>query len=167
VLLEVPAGYGGCGAWIDHRHHPQLARLLERCREDMALHRGAAPSQLVASVIPPGPRGAPRRDRFRAGLFDGEGEMSAVVQVVRNHPASGAWWLGAVLVRPDLRGCGIGGSVIEALEEWVRAEGGGAIHLELQRRNAGALAFARRTGFVEHRDGQGGAATARLVRSLG
>ena len=149
LILDVPAAYGGRGAWIDRKSWPQLRRLLERCREDLALFHGTTPrkrpTRLMAGT---GPFVEGRRGCFMAGLFDSDGELCAVVDVTRSEPDGHEWWLGFILVRPDLRGRGIGGGVVEALEHWVRAEGGRAIFVALQRRNRPALHFARRSGFV-------------------
>ena len=149
LLLDVPAAYGGRGAWLDRRSWPQLQLLLERCREDLALYHGTTPgkaaARLLARIDPPG---GGRRRCFLAGLFDWNGELCAVVDVTRREPDDGDWWLGLILVRPDLRGRGIGADVVQALEQWVRAEGGRAIFVAVQRRNLPALHFARRTGFV-------------------
>ena len=150
ALLDVPAAYGGRGAWIDRSSAPQLRRLLERCRDDMALYRAAPPKDAVPLPDELGRAGAEGKRFFFAGLFDSYGELCAVVDVVRPEPQDGRWWIGLFLVRPDLRGRGIGGAVVEAIEDWARAEGGRAIFLAVQCRNAAALQFARRTGFVHH-----------------
>lgn len=149
ALLDVPAAYGGRGAWIDRRSWPQLQRFLDRCREDVALHHPTqddAAARLLAALDHAG-QGI---RSFLAGLFDSDGELCACVDVVRSEPDDGSWWIGLIVVRPDLRGRGIGAALVEAIEGWVRAEGGRSIFLALQRRNAPALHFARRTGFVPH-----------------
>jgi GNAT superfamily N-acetyltransferase len=152
ALLEVPAAYGGRGAWMERRYWPQLRRFLERCREDLALYRGKARVSVGAARLGGALAGVGegRKRCFLAGLFDSAGELCAVVDVTRREPGVGEWWIGLILVRPDLRGRGIGAAVVDAVEEWVRAEGGRAIFLAVQRRNAAALCFARRTGFVPH-----------------
>jgi GNAT superfamily N-acetyltransferase len=163
LLLDVPAAYGGRGAWMDGRSSPQLRRLLERCREDLALFHGTTPRKCIDQVLEGVRLPAARRRRcFMAGLFDSAGELCAVVDVARSEPG-GEWWLGVILVRPDLRGRGIGAGVLEALEHWVRAEGGRAIHVALQRRNRPALHFARRSGFVVNGEAAGAAGEVYLL----
>lgn len=172
ALLEVPVSYGGRGAWIDRRSWPQLHRLLEHCRDDLALYGGTTPARgatrplAMADPVVGDAAVAERRRRFLAGLFDAEGELCAAVEVRRREPDDGEWWLGLILVRPDLRGRGIGSSVVEALEAWVRAEGGRAIFVAVQRRNAAALHFARRTGFVFHADAASAGRVELLVRRV-
>jgi GNAT superfamily N-acetyltransferase len=153
---------------MDLRSRPQLERLLEHCREDLALFHGMAPRKGAGKRLEGVRESVPGRRRcFMAGLFDAAGELCAAVEVARGEPDGGEWWLGLFLVRPDLRGRGIGGGVVEALESWVRAEGGRAICVALQRRNRGALHFARRAGFVLQGEAVGGAGKVYLfVRKL-
>jgi GNAT superfamily N-acetyltransferase len=149
ILLDMPAAGDMPRTWMDRRAWPQLRRLLERCREDLALMQATTPTngarRLVAtpSPFPPG-----RGRCCLAGVIDSSGELSALADVTRSEPSRGEWWLGLILVRPDVRGRGIGASTVEALETWARAEGGRAIFSAVQRRNVPALHFARRTGFV-------------------
>jgi ribosomal protein S18 acetylase RimI-like enzyme len=59
----------------------------------------------------------------------------------------GDWYVGQLLFGPSSRGCHLGERVYRRLEEWVRAEGGKAIHLIVQEENPRAIEFWRRMGF--------------------
>jgi acetyltransferase len=58
----------------------------------------------------------------------------------------------AVVVRSDLHGRGIGGTLMQTLIDYARAEGIGCLHGEALRRNTGMLMLCRRLGFQESLD---------------
>ena len=151
ALLDIPAGYGGRGAWLGVDDAPALAGLLAPCRPELALSlcdRAAWEAKRLLSDGAPSVRDVDARDRFAAGLFDAEGDMNAYIEVSRGYPDRRAFTISALVVRPELRGCGIAGMLVEAVERWARAEGARALHLQLAPRNAGAVAFALRSGFT-------------------
>ncbi len=67
--------------------------------------------------------------------------------MIRDFPKAGEWYLGLLLFEPTLRGRKLGDRVYHRLEEWVRAQGGSAIHLIVEEVNPGALRFWERMGF--------------------
>jgi GNAT superfamily N-acetyltransferase len=175
ALLEVPAGYGGRGRWLVDSDAPALQTLLDRCRHEVALATGAARGADAARLLRmggPATAGAAPEDRFVAGIFSDEGELNAFVDVVRDHPAPGVFSISSLVVRPELRGCGVAAQVLEAVEAWARAEGATAVHLHVSRRNAGAMAFALRAGFADAGDAparpgfEGIARLAQMARSV-
>jgi GNAT superfamily N-acetyltransferase len=156
AVLEVPAGYGGRGEWLLLEDAPRLARLLEACRHEVKLTLGGLPRPGDATRMllegPPGSPGAPPANRFIAGLSNADGDLTALLDVVRDYPSRGIWCIAALIVRPDLRGCGIAAELVERLERWAHAEGGRALHFPLSRLDTGSIHFARRCGFVDHGD---------------
>src|SRR5689334_18489894 len=72
ALLDVPAAYGGRGAWMDGSSAPQLRRFLERCREDLALYWAAPADGAVGLLEALGRAGAGGKRFFLAGLFDSD-----------------------------------------------------------------------------------------------
>ena len=157
ALLDVPAAYGGWGAFLGQTARPEVGRFLLRCREDLALHgAGGDPEVHFAGILDSLPlrRGLGER-RLLAGLFDADGELLAMIDAVRGAPDDGTWVLAGLLVRPDVRGRGIAAALLEALEGWVRAQGDRVIHFPVQRRNRQALQFARRSGFTPRAEASG------------
>jgi GNAT superfamily N-acetyltransferase len=168
ALLEVPAAYGGWGAFLGERAHCEVRRFLLHCREDLALHgAGSDPEEEVADLLRSLPREGLGERRILVGLFGADGELLALLDAARAGHDEGGWRLAGVLVRPDVRGRGIGAGLVEALEEWVRGLGGRAIHLAVQRRNRQALHFARRSGFSPSLAPPGEAFLEHLARDLG
>ena len=156
-LLDVPAAYGGWGAFLDQTDRAEVYRLLQRCREDLALH-GAGdghPEVAFDRLLRSLPRHGLGERRLLAGLFGADGELLAVIDAVRGAPAESTWILAGLLVRPDVRGRGIAAALLEALEGWVRAQGARVIHFPVQRRNRQALQFARRSGFTPRAEASG------------
>jgi len=147
ALLEVPAAYGGWGAFLDVSAQGEIRRFLRHCREDLALHgAGCDAEEEVADLVRSLPPEGLGERRILVGLFDADGELLALLDAVTGGQAEGTWLLSRVLVRPDVRGRGIGSGLVEALESWIRAQGGRALHLAVPRRNRQAIDFARRSG---------------------
>jgi GNAT superfamily N-acetyltransferase len=142
-LLDAPAVRGGRGARLEPGAAPALQRFLVSCGEDVALF--APGVREVATLLA---RAAADRNRHLIGLYDARGEIAAVVDVIRDRLGDGEWTLEAIMVRPDLRGAGVAAALLERVEAWARAAGASALHLSLQRRNAQARFFARRSGFA-------------------
>ena len=155
ALLDVPAGYDGWGEWLGPDAAPALADLLAECQHEVVLSLGRPSAWEAAPVLEegaPGAGGAEPADRFAAGLFGFDGQLNAFVQVVRAHPSPDAFTIAALVVRPELRGCGVAAQLVEAVEAWARADGARALRLHIPRRNPGAVAFALRSGFEERGD---------------
>jgi ribosomal protein S18 acetylase RimI-like enzyme len=62
---------------------------------------------------------------------------------------NGNVWLARLWVDPEVRGCGVGLRLIEAVMEWARERGAAAVELSVTTNNRAAAAFYARAGFVE------------------
>lgn len=139
----------GCfGVRLDETRREELQAFYEECRDYFELVTGAPPgpdeaSELLSSV----PRGKGQEDKFVIGLFDAPGHMVGVLDVIRDYPAPGDWYLGLLVFGASWRGRRLGERVYRRLEEWVRACGGQAIHLIVQEQSPDALRFWKRMGF--------------------
>src|SRR6266511_1225312 len=131
----------GCfGVRLDERREHELQAFYEGCRDYFELVTGQPPSPSeAADLIAAVPRGKTRDDKFVIGLFDAPGHLVGVLDVIRDFPKAGEWYLGLLLFEPTLRGKKLGDRVYHRLEEWVRAQGGIAIHLIVEEVNLGAL----------------------------
>jgi len=139
----------GCfGVRLDERREHELQAFYEGCRDYFELVTGQPPSPSeAADLIAAVPRGKTRDDKFVIGLFDAPGHLVGVLDVIRDFPKAGEWYLGLLLFEPTLRGKKLGDRVYHRLEEWVRAQGGIAIHIIVEEVNPGALRFWQRMGF--------------------
>jgi GNAT superfamily N-acetyltransferase len=139
----------GCfGVRLDEGREAELQAFYERCRDYFELVTGQPPSptearELLAAV----PRGTSRDDKFAIGLFDAPGHLVGILDVIRDFPRPREWYLGLLLFEPTLRGQKLGDRVYHRLEDWVRAQGGTALHLIVEEVNPRALSFWQRMGF--------------------
>jgi ribosomal protein S18 acetylase RimI-like enzyme len=139
----------GCfGVRLDEARVPELQALHDECRDYLELVTGEPPGPTEAEdLLRELPPGKGPEDKFVIGLFDAPGHLLGVLDVIRGYPRAGEWFLGLLLFGPSSRGRGLGERVYRRLEEWVRAEGGTAIHLIVQEQNPRALDFWKRMGF--------------------
>ncbi len=139
----------GCfGVRLDEGRRDELQAFYESCRDYVELITGTAPGPREADeLLTELPRGKRPEDKFVVGLFDAPGHLVGVLDVIRDYPAEDEWYVGLLLFGPSSRGRGLGERVYRRLEEWVRAQGGRAIHLIVQEQNPGALRFWKRMGF--------------------
>ena len=82
--------------------------------------------------------------------LDGKG-LVAMVEALRDYPACKIWYLGLMLVEPDLRSTGLGAAVYAAFELLVRAHEGAEIRLCVFDEGARARKFWERQGFTLRR----------------
>ena len=141
----------GCfGVRFDEGRQDELQQFYEQCRDYFELETGQPPGPKEAGdLLRSLPRGKSHADKFVIGFFDAPGHMVGVLDVIRDYPVAGNWYVGQLLFGASSRGRHLGERVCRRLEDWVRAEGGKAIHLIVQEQNPGALRFWKRMGFQE------------------
>jgi GNAT superfamily N-acetyltransferase len=94
--------------------------------------------------------GAVRRGRAHVAVAETRGEvvgMATVQIVVSTAEGARSGWIEDVVVREDLRGAGIGTSLMADIADWARANGLARLQLLTDRRNRLALAFYDRLAF--------------------
>lgn len=139
----------GCfGVRLDESRREELQAFYEGCADYFELVTGQPPGPDEAqSLLTALPRGKGPEDKFVIGLFDAPGHLIGVLDVIRDYPKPGEWYLGLLMFGPTWRGRKLGERVYRRLEEWVRALGGTALHLIVQEQSPGALRFWQRMGF--------------------
>ncbi len=139
----------GCfGVRLDPSRADEVQAFYAECRDYVELVTGAPPgpdeARELLTALPPGKTS---EDKFAIGFFDAPGHLVGLLDVIRDYPQAREWYLGLLLFGPSSRGKRLGERVVRRLEEWVRAEGGTAIHLIVTEENPGAIRFWRRMGF--------------------
>ncbi|MET7967878.1 GNAT family N-acetyltransferase [Micromonospora sp. NPDC005305] len=88
-------------------------------------------------------------DRIRFAHLHADGRLLAVG---RGTVTGEGRWLGLTLIEvlPEARRRGFAGAVIQALADWGRAEGATHAFLQVEQRNAPAVALYQRLGFTTH-----------------
>ncbi len=140
----------GCfGVRLDEGRRAELQAFYEGCRDYFELVTGQPPGPDEAGdLLRALPRGKAQEDKFVIGLFDAPAHLVGVLDVIRDFPAPREWYLGLLLFEPRLRGNRLGDRVYHRLEDWIRAQGGTAVHLVVDEVNPGALRFWQRMGFA-------------------
>lgn len=77
------------------------------------------------------------------------GELVAALDLIRDAPGPGAWWVGNLMVDPAQRRRGLGERTYQACERWMISQGARSVDLCVQEQNPGALRFWSRMGFAE------------------
>jgi GNAT superfamily N-acetyltransferase len=80
-------------------------------------------------------------------LIDPDGEIVAMLEGSRHYPDDSTWWIGLLLLAPEIRGRGIGRRLVSALSELTRAEDGTALMLGVVADNETAYQFWLALGF--------------------
>lgn len=118
-----------------------------RCADFVRLVEGRDPAEGDGlALLHDRPERVPLADKIVFGIY-ANGDMKGAIELLRNYPTNGIWYLGTLLIDPERRGSGTGASVYAALTKWVAGNGGSAIRLIVQRENPSALRFWLRQGF--------------------
>lgn len=128
-----------------------IQQLCERCDDYFDLITGLPPGSAEAqSLFVALPEGSDYADKALLGVFTAPGEqLIGVVDIVRDAPEPGEWWLGALLLDPAHRNRGLGARLAQALEGWMEALGAMSARVSVLEQNTRALAFWQRLGYVE------------------
>lgn len=135
---------------------PALQALHERCHVFLELVYGQSPQpDAAAHLLEELPEGKGLEDKFLFGLYPPTGEaMAGVLEVIRDFPERGEWFIGFLMLDPAHRDAGVGSRLIEALEAWVRGQRATGLRLIVQEQNPGALRFWQRRGYAVTGTGQ-------------
>lgn len=126
----------------------RLQRFLERCSDYYVSHEGwSTPSDAAEHELSGVPPGSDSADLHVFAMTDAAGDLVGVVQLLRDYPTGGTWWIGLLLVGPSLRGRGIGSRLLQYSFEFVRSRGGRHVRLAVSSNNAAAYEFWRAAGF--------------------
>jgi GNAT superfamily N-acetyltransferase len=97
----------------------------------------------------------PWRRRWWLGLYDEQGALGGVVDLVSDLCAPGVWHLGLFLLATRRQGSGAAQAIYDALEAWVAAQGAAWLRLGVVAGNTRAERFWARQGLVETRVREG------------
>jgi ribosomal protein S18 acetylase RimI-like enzyme len=95
------------------------------------------------------PPGKTPDDKLFLGLQQQDGSLAGVVDLVKDYPTPGTWYLGLLLLHPALRGQGHGEALHTQLLAWLKDQGGHAVRLGVLEQNAGGNRFWERLGYIE------------------
>jgi GNAT superfamily N-acetyltransferase len=133
---------------------PELQALYERCTDYHMAHEGtptrANAGEEELTSLPPG-RSA--EDKFPFGIYSPDADLAGYLELFRNYPAEGEWWIGLLMLDPQLRRRGLGSDIFRSASEWAAENGARAIQLAVLQQDAAARRFWQRQGFelLRHR----------------
>ena len=125
-----------------------LQRLYDKCADYTWIVEGEPVSPTAAQedmqAVPPG---RSLSDKFLFGLIDSRSEIAGMLEGMRHYPDQGVWWIGLLLLAPEVRNQGIGRQLLSGFFEYVRSQGGNAVMLGVVEDNTQAYRFWQHTGF--------------------
>lgn len=127
---------------------PRLQSLLEATGDYFDLATGLPPGPAEAETLLAAlPDGKSLDDKLVIGITENGADLIGVLDMIRNYPDIGTWYLGLFLLRPERRGQGIGTAIVRQLTDWVSSQGARTIRLGVKDQNPRALYFWRSVGF--------------------
>lgn len=126
----------------------EIQDLYVRCTAFVELVEGRPPtSDEGRDLLHAKPPEVSDEDKLVFGLFE-DGRMIGALDLLRDYPDPGTWYLGLLMLSPSTRNRGLGAQAYSATCKWVAANGGQAVRLVVQAHNDAALRFWERQGFV-------------------
>lgn len=125
-----------------------LQRLYDQCTDFALVVEGEPFSPTAAQAeFRSIPDGKSLGDKLMFGLINPQGEIVGLLEAVQNYPDETTWWLGLLMLAPELRGQGVGREVLRGFSEYVRMRGGKAMMLGVVEDNRRAYRFWQKMGF--------------------
>jgi GNAT superfamily N-acetyltransferase len=127
---------------------PVLQRLFDRCPDYAELVEGKDVSPTAAQelfqALPPG---GSFFDKRIIGMFGREGEIIGVLEAARNYPEENIWWIGLLLLAPDVRNQGVGRKTVKEVVGQAESQGVRSVMLGVVEDNRLAFRFWSNNGF--------------------
>jgi len=126
--------------------------LLTHCEDYHQLVYGRPATEDEARRFPSErPPGLTPEQAHLLALRDTNGRMVGMLEGLKDYPSPGEWYLGLMLLAPEVRGQGRGEAVLQAYVSQVRAEGGRLLRLAAVEQNEAGRRFWARMGFQEEK----------------
>lgn len=127
---------------------PQVQSLYERCNDYHLAHEGistrASAGEEELTTLPPG---RSMDDKFSFGIYAPGPELIGYLELFRNYPADGEWWIGLLMLDPKMRRRGLGSQIFRAASVWAAGNAAQAIQLGVLESDPAATSFWYRQGF--------------------
>jgi GNAT superfamily N-acetyltransferase len=125
-----------------------LQDLLERCADYNLLVSGEplrpSAAQNLLTEFPPG---RSSDDKVVYGISATDGSLVGVLDVMRDYPQDGCWWVGLLLLDPSRRSQGLGQQIYQSFERWAAQFSVKYIFLGVVDENEKAYRFWQQMGF--------------------
>lgn len=130
---------------------PALQELCLACRDFQVLTTGREPGPADGEdLFMDCPPGKSPGDKEIFGLMSW-GKAVGVIELLRDYPAQGTWFIGLMLVHPCWRGKGLGRDALAWLEQYLAEQKVGSLSLAVLAENPLGLRFWEHNGFQQIR----------------
>jgi ribosomal protein S18 acetylase RimI-like enzyme len=127
--------------------------LAQRCADYTLMLTGEPPShEGSADFFAAIANGKTPEDMLKLGVFDPSGTLVGLLDIARDHPAPGAWYIGLLLLDPAARGQGVGAAVLRGVREEAARSGATHLMLSVVPENERAVNFWMSQGFAVTRE---------------
>lgn len=124
--------------------------LCERCSDFSELIEGRPPEKDAGhSILFDLPPNKELKDKYVYGVYSENGDLVAVIDMVKDYKVTGEWIIGLMMIDPNERGNGLGRRLHELLKAWVLSEQGSKLRIGVVEENRRAYKFWREMGYVE------------------
>jgi GNAT superfamily N-acetyltransferase len=133
---------------------PALQRVLEASADyyDLVLGVPPGPAEAVAVALAGPEAGADPAGKLLYGIWTPDGEdLVGVLDAFRDYPEPGVWYVGLLLLLPNVRSTGIGRKIVEALFAAAQPLGAREFQINVVEQNVAAQRFWKSLGFSETR----------------
>lgn len=127
----------------------RLQLLLDRCSDYYELHEGCATPADAGVYELSAPPPAIAAELYVVGLQTPSGALDAMIQILPNHPVPNIWWIGLLVVAPDVRSRGLGRVLLQYMLETAATAGATEMQLAVSVKNPRAQKFWSEAGFRE------------------
>jgi ribosomal protein S18 acetylase RimI-like enzyme len=131
-------------------HEADVTDVTEFCRKCSAFFALVASEsdadETARNLLEARPPGVEPERKHVVGIQRGN-ECVAIVDLLEGFPKKAEWYVGLLLLSPEERNRGLGRAVWNAMEAWMRSQGGHLIRLIVQEQNPDAARFWTSVGF--------------------
>jgi ribosomal protein S18 acetylase RimI-like enzyme len=127
--------------------------LAQRCADYTLMLTGEPPNHDSGAEFFAAVRdGKTRNDMLKLGVFDSAGKLIGLLDIARDHPARGTWYLGLLLIDSAARNQGIGAAVVRGMKVEATRSGATRLMLSVVKQNERAVKFWTSHGFAVTRE---------------
>lgn len=158
----LPALEGYSFTYLTPQELPLVQTFCEQCAREIEQSTYLQPGLSLEHVLglPPGPAmaqelahalpaGKGYEDKLLMGIFARPDHLIGLLDVIRDYPVQGEWWLGLLMLEPAQRGQGLGEKICRAFEQWAKDAGARYLRLVVSVQNRRGHQFWQRLGFEE------------------
>tara|TARA_Y100001947_G_scaffold159617_1_gene178409 strand:- start:6026 stop:6667 length:642 start_codon:yes stop_codon:yes gene_type:complete len=125
-----------------------LFPFFEACEEFIMLVFNHNKTELEAkNFIRDLPKNHTYDNKLPVGIYNDEGVLIAVLDLIRDYPSQNSWYIGLLLTLPSLRKRGIGAIIVGCVEQTIASFGANQLNLIVQETNHQALTFWQKHGY--------------------